>query len=69
MGWSDPGPQPRSAHQVSIELHTLLAKAGIAGPYILVGHSAGGLYVRMYTAQYPDEVVGMVLVVIRVIRI
>jgi pimeloyl-ACP methyl ester carboxylesterase len=62
MGWSDPGPQPRDARQVSTELHTLLARAGITGPYVLVGHSAGGLYVRMYTAQYPDEVVGMVLV-------
>ena len=62
MGWSDPGPQPRDARQISTELHTLLAKAGIGGPYVLVGHSAGGLYVRMYTAQYPDEVVGMVLV-------
>ena len=62
MGWSDPGPSPRDARQVSTELHTLLAKAGIAGPYVLVGHSAGGSYVRMYTAQYPDEVVGMVLV-------
>jgi pimeloyl-ACP methyl ester carboxylesterase len=62
MGWSDSGPQPRDARQVSAELHTLLAQAGIAAPYILVGHSAGGLYVRMYTAQYPDEVVGLVLV-------
>ncbi|HMP40053.1 MAG TPA: alpha/beta hydrolase [Roseiflexaceae bacterium] len=62
MGWSDPGPQPRDAHQVSTELHILLTQAGIAGPYVLVGHSAGGIYVRMYTAQYPEEVVGMVLV-------
>jgi pimeloyl-ACP methyl ester carboxylesterase len=62
MGWSDPGPRPRDARQVSIELHTLLAKAGIAGPYVLLGHSAGGLYVRMYTALYPDEVAGIVLV-------
>ena len=62
MGWSEPGPQPRDARQVSAELHTLLTNAGIAGPYILVGHSAGGLYVRMYAARYPEEVVGMVLV-------
>ena len=62
MGWSDPGPQPRDARQISTELHTLLAKAGIPAPYVLVGHSAGGLYVRMYTAEYPDDVVGMVLV-------
>ena len=62
MGWSEPGPQPRDARQISTELHTLLTNAGIPGPYILVGHSAGGLYVRMYAAQYPEEVIGMVLV-------
>jgi pimeloyl-ACP methyl ester carboxylesterase len=62
MGWSDPGPLPRDAQHISAELHTLLTKAGLSGPYVLVGHSAGGLYVRMYAAHYPDEVVGMVLV-------
>lgn len=62
MGWSEPGPQPRDARQISTELHALLTNAGIAGPYILVGHSAGGLYVRMYAAQYAEEVIGMVLV-------
>jgi pimeloyl-ACP methyl ester carboxylesterase len=62
MGWSEPGPEPRDARQISTELHTLLTGAGIAGPYIMVGHSSGGLYVRMYAAQHPEEVVGMVLV-------
>lgn len=62
MGWSDPSPLPRDARQVSAELHLLLNKAGIEGPYILVGHSVGGLYVRMFANQYPEEVVGMVLV-------
>jgi pimeloyl-ACP methyl ester carboxylesterase len=62
MGWSDPGPLPRDAQHISAELHTLLTKAGLTGPYVLVGHSAGGLYVRMYAADYPDDVVGMVLV-------
>ncbi len=62
MGWSDPSPLPRDARQVSAELHLLLNKAGIKGPYILVGHSVGGLYVRMFVDQYPKEVVGMVLV-------
>jgi len=62
MGWSDPGPLPRDAQHISAELHTLLMKAGLNGPYVLVGHSAGGLYMRMYAADYPDEVVGMVLV-------
>ena len=62
MGWSESGLQPRDAVQVSTELHTLLTQVGIAGSYILVGHSAGGLYTRMYTAQFPEEVVGMVLI-------
>jgi pimeloyl-ACP methyl ester carboxylesterase len=62
MGWSDSGPQPRDAKQVTIELHTLLTNAGISEPYVLVGHSVAGLYARMYAAEYPEEVVGMVLV-------
>jgi len=62
MGWSDAGPQPRDAKQVTIELHALLTNAGISAPYIMVGHSAAGLYARMYAAEYPEEVVGMVLV-------
>jgi len=62
MGWSDSGPQPRDAKQVTIELHTLLTNTGISGPYVMVGHSAAGLYTRMYAAKYPEEVVGMVLV-------
>jgi pimeloyl-ACP methyl ester carboxylesterase len=61
-GWSDPGPTPRDARQVVHELHTLLDRAAITGPYVLVGHSIGGMYVRVYTAQYPDEVAGLVLV-------
>src|SRR5918997_6228726 len=62
LGWSEPGPEPRDARHVSSELHTLLTNAGIEGPYVLVGHSYGGLYVRMYADQYSEEVAGMVLV-------
>lgn len=62
MGWSDPSPKSRDAKQVVLELHSLLTNAGISGPYVLVGHSVSGLYVRLYASQYPDEVVGMVLV-------
>jgi pimeloyl-ACP methyl ester carboxylesterase len=63
LGWSERGPQPRDAEQVSSELHTLLANAaGIEGPYVLVGHSYGGLYARMYAARYSEEVGGVVLV-------
>src|SRR5688572_25463399 len=62
LGWSDGGPEPRDAEQHARELHTLLSDAEIPGPYILVGHSLGGLSVRMFAAQYPDEVAGMALI-------
>jgi pimeloyl-ACP methyl ester carboxylesterase len=61
-GWSEPGAEPRDPRQIASELHTLLGNAGIDGPYVLVGHSFGGLYVRMYAARFPKEVEGMVLV-------
>jgi pimeloyl-ACP methyl ester carboxylesterase len=62
MGWSEMGPDPRDAQQITSELHTLLSKAGIEGPYVLVGHSFGGLYMQTYAARYPDEVAGVGLV-------
>jgi pimeloyl-ACP methyl ester carboxylesterase len=62
LGWSDPSPKPRTAQNIVEELHTLLSKAEIAGPYVLVGHSIGGVYVRLYAHHYPNDVVGMVLV-------
>jgi len=61
-GWSDTGPKPRSTEQIVSELHALLTKAKIEPPYILVGQSLGGTYVRKYAEQFPDEVEGMVLV-------
>jgi pimeloyl-ACP methyl ester carboxylesterase len=60
-GWSEIGPEPRDAQQIAGELHTLLRKAHVPGPYVLVGHSAGGLFIREYADQYPNEVAGMVL--------
>lgn len=61
-GWSDLGPDPRDAEHIARELHALLTSADIAPPYVVVGHSFGGLYVRAFTDLYPTEVVGMVLV-------
>src|SRR5229473_3293479 len=62
LGWSDLGPRPRTMRQVVWELHTLLEKAGLRPPYVLVGHSAGGILARLYTITYPSEIRGMVLV-------
>ena len=61
-GWSDPSPAGYDALQNAAELHQLLANAGITPPYILAGHSLGGLYARVYARQYPDEVAGLVQV-------
>ena len=60
--WSDVGPEFDTFDQSVQDLHILLTKAGIAGPYVMVGHSFGGLLVRFYQARYPNDVVGMVLV-------
>ena len=61
-GWSDTGPRPRTAGRIVAELHTLLARAGVPGPYVLVGHSFGGLIVRLYAYTHPQQVAGLVLV-------
>jgi pimeloyl-ACP methyl ester carboxylesterase len=60
--WSDPGPTPRTMRQDAYELHTLLKTAGVKGPYVLVGHSLGGLITRFYAAAYQAEVAGIVLI-------
>ncbi len=62
VGGSDAGPRPRTSDTVVAALHALLRRAGVAGPYVLVGHSVGGFHVRVYADRYPREVVGMVLV-------
>ena len=61
-GWSDPSPHPRTASWRVDELHTLLVNANVQGPYVLVGHSLGGMLARVYTHNYSDEVAGLVLV-------
>jgi pimeloyl-ACP methyl ester carboxylesterase len=62
LGWSDLSPQPNDTKQNAQALHALMSNANVTGPYILVGHSFGGLYVRMYADMYPDEVAGMVFI-------
>jgi pimeloyl-ACP methyl ester carboxylesterase len=62
MGYSEAGPLPRNAGQFTKELHTLLHQADIPGPYVLVGHSLGGLSVRVYAHDYAAEVAGVVLI-------
>jgi pimeloyl-ACP methyl ester carboxylesterase len=59
---SDPVPQPTTAGEAVADLHALLSAAGEAGPYVLVGHSYGGLVVRLYASTYPEDVSGLVLV-------
>jgi pimeloyl-ACP methyl ester carboxylesterase len=61
QGWSDDATRPQDGLAIASDLHTLLQRAGESGPYVLVGHSAGGAYAMVYAAQHPDEVAGMVL--------
>lgn len=61
-GWSDPPPAARTSSLVISDLHELLHRAGVPAPYILVGHSIGGEYVRIFAARFPSEVAGIVLV-------
>ena len=61
-GWSDLAASPPDGAQIATDLHTLLSRAQVPGPYVLAGHSFGGLYVRTYAAKYPEEVAGLVLV-------
>jgi pimeloyl-ACP methyl ester carboxylesterase len=62
LGWSEAGPMPRTAERIVSELHELLQRAKIPPPYLLVGHSFGGLTMPLFAARYPAEVLGMVLV-------
>jgi pimeloyl-ACP methyl ester carboxylesterase len=61
-GWSEPADSPQDGAQIATDLHTLLERGHVPGPYVMAGHSFGGLYVLTFAARYPDEVAGMVLV-------
>jgi hypothetical protein len=60
IGSSGKAPTPRTAAEIVSDLHRLLETADVAGPYVLVGHSAGGFFVQLYGRRYPDEVRGVV---------
>ncbi len=61
QGWSGSAPEAHDARAVAADLRALLREADEPGPYVLAGHSSGGIYAMTYAAQYPDDVVGMVL--------
>jgi pimeloyl-ACP methyl ester carboxylesterase len=60
--WSEPRREPRDAYRIADELHALLAAASEPPPYVMVGHSLGGLLVRVFARRFKGEVVGLVLV-------
>jgi pimeloyl-ACP methyl ester carboxylesterase len=62
MGYSDPGPSPRTARRIAHELAQLLDSTGISGPVVLVGASIGGLFVRVFASEHGERAVGLVLV-------
>ncbi|HET9648297.1 MAG TPA: alpha/beta hydrolase [Microlunatus sp.] len=60
-GWSDAANGPQDGARIAADLHTLLDRGHVPGPYVLAGHSFGGLYVLSFAAQFPNQVAGMVL--------
>ena len=62
FGWSDAGPMPRTAGRIAAELHDLVRVSRVPPPYVLVGHSFGGLVMRMFASRHPGEVAGLVLI-------
>lgn len=62
MGWSDPAPEGWTYPDRTQDLHALLQAAGVEGPYVMVGHSLGGLLIRAYAHAWPGQVAGLVLV-------
>jgi pimeloyl-ACP methyl ester carboxylesterase len=60
-GWSDATDSPQDGTHIAMDLHALLERAHVPGPYVIAGHSFGGLYAQSFAAQFPDQVAGMVL--------
>jgi pimeloyl-ACP methyl ester carboxylesterase len=61
-GWSEPADSPQDATRIASDLHTLLQRGNVPGPYVLAGHSFGGLYVLTHADHYPGDAAGMVLI-------
>ena len=61
-GWSDPGASKRTTENISSELHELLHVSGQKPPYVFIGHSFGGFTARYFSYQYPNEVIGLILI-------
>lgn len=62
VGWSDPPSSPRTSASIVSDLHEALQRAGVLPPYVMAGGSVGGEYARIYTARYPTDVAGLVLI-------
>ena len=62
FGWSEGGPMPRTAGQIADELHQLLRRGAVPGPYVLVAHSYGGLVMRLFASRHAEEVAGLVMI-------
>jgi pimeloyl-ACP methyl ester carboxylesterase len=62
VGWSDPPPSPRTSASIVSDLHQALQRAGVLPPYVMAGGSVGGEYVHIYSARYPSDVAGLVLI-------
>lgn len=62
LGFSEPGPLPRTGSAIVNDLRAALKAADMPPPYVLAGWSLGGLYMRLFAFRYPQEVVGMVMV-------
>ena len=60
-GWSEPPETPQDGLAIAADLHTLLDRAEIDAPYVLAGHSSGGVYMQVFAARYSDQVAGVVL--------
>ena len=62
LGWSEPAPGPHTPPVLAADLHAVLAAAHIPKPYILVGHSSGGISQVLFAMDHPDEVAGLLLI-------